>query len=48
VTADGVPVIDLRALTADSAFQTQDLEVIDERDAIIAVEAAGRYPSRVG
>jgi len=35
-------------MIADSALQAQSLEVSDERDAIIAVEAAGRYSRLVG
>ena len=44
----GNPRLGTRGMIADSALQAQNLEVTDERDAIVAVEATGRYSGVVG
>lgn len=44
----GNPRLGTRGMIADSALQAQNLEMSDERDAIVAVEATGRYSDLVG
>jgi len=46
--ASGNPRLGARALIADSPLQAPNLEVIDGHDAIVALEAAGRYSNLVG